>query len=120
MREQGLAGGGHADLGVPADHRDGRPAGSADRAARTAAAGLSPAAGATGAGAGSVAVSAALRAACGAGVVVMRAMVMTPFLSSGAIPEFTRNFRVNGEDISPFPRKSTPFRPGLANHRANF
>ena len=63
------------------------PAGSADSAARTAAAGLSPAAGATGAGAGSVAASAALRAACGAGVLV-RAMVVTPFLFSGAIPVF--------------------------------
>ena len=54
------------------------PAGSADSAARTAAAGLSPAAGVTGAGTGSVAVSAALRAASGAGVLV-RAMVVTPF-----------------------------------------
>jgi len=44
------------------------PAGSADSAARTAAAGPSPAAGATGAGAGVVAASAALRAACGGGV----------------------------------------------------
>ena len=64
------------------------PAGSADSAARTAAAGLSPAAGATGAGAGSVAVSAALRAACGAGGVLVRAMMVTPFLFSGAIPVF--------------------------------
>ena len=55
------------------------------RAAMTAAAGLSPAAGATGAGAGVVAASAALRAACGAGVLV-RAMIVTPFLFSGAIP----------------------------------
>jgi hypothetical protein len=63
------------------------PAGSADSAARTAAAGLSPAAGATGAGAGVVAVSAALRAACGAGAGVgVRAMMVTPFLFSGAIP----------------------------------
>jgi len=54
------------------------PPGSADRAARTAAAGLSPAAGATGAGAGVVAASAALRAACGAGFLV-RAMMVTPF-----------------------------------------
>jgi hypothetical protein len=63
------------------------PAGSADRAARTAAAGLSPAAGATGTGAGTVAVSAALRAAWGAGFLV-RAMAVTPFLFPGAIPVF--------------------------------
>jgi hypothetical protein len=63
------------------------PAGSADSAARTATAGLSPAAGATGAGAGVVAVLAALRAACGAGAVAgVRAMMVTPFLFSGAIP----------------------------------
>jgi NAD/NADP transhydrogenase alpha subunit len=63
------------------------PAGSADSAARTAPAGLWPAAGATGAGAGVVAVSAALRAACGTGFFV-RAMMVTPFLFSGAIPVF--------------------------------
>jgi hypothetical protein len=65
------------------------PAGSADSAARTAAAGLSTAAGATGAGSGVVAASAALRAACGAGAgVLVRAMMVTPFLFSGAIPVF--------------------------------
>jgi hypothetical protein len=63
------------------------PPGSADSAARTAAAGLSPAAGATGAGAGTGAASAALWAACGAGVLV-RAMMVTPFLFYGAIPVF--------------------------------
>jgi hypothetical protein len=61
------------------------PAGSADSAARTAAAGLSPAAGKRARGAGSVAASAALRAACGAGAGVRDTMV-TPFLFSGAIP----------------------------------
>jgi hypothetical protein len=63
------------------------PPGSVDRAARTAAAGLSAAAGATGAGSGVVAASAALRAACGAGAgVLVRAMMVTPFLFPGAIP----------------------------------
>jgi hypothetical protein len=85
VREQGLPSGGGADPDAGGDDRDGRPAGSADSAARTAAAGLPPAAGATGAGAGSVAASAAMRAACGAGFLV-RAMMMTPFLFSGAIP----------------------------------
>jgi len=42
---------------------------------------------AAGAGSGVVAVSAALRAACGAGAVAgVRAMMVTPFLFSGAIP----------------------------------
>jgi len=62
------------------------PAGSADSAARTAASGLSPAARATGAGSGVVAASGALRATYGAGAgVLVRAMMMTPFLFSGAI-----------------------------------
>jgi hypothetical protein len=62
------------------------PAGSADSAARPAAAGLSAAAGATGAGSGVVVASGALRAARRAGTgVLVRAMMVTPFLFSGAI-----------------------------------
>ena len=62
------------------------PAGSARSAARTAAAGLWSAAGATGAGSRVVAASAALWAACGAAAgILVRAMMVTPFLFSGAI-----------------------------------
>jgi hypothetical protein len=62
------------------------PAGSADSAARAAAPGLWSAAGSTGRGVRVVAVSAALRAACWAAAgIVVRAMMVTPFLFSGAI-----------------------------------
>ena len=81
----------------------------------SAAAGLSPGAGQRGAGARFVAVSAVLRAALGAGVLV-HAMVVTPFLILWGIP---RNFRVRHDVISHFPGQSTPFRLESAYYHAN-
>jgi hypothetical protein len=74
VREQGLPGGGRADAGAGGDDRDGGPGGLGRQGGQDGRC-----------GAGSVAVSAALRAACGAGAGV-RAMMATPFLFSGAIP----------------------------------
>jgi hypothetical protein len=77
VRDQGLAGGGHADAEVTGDHRNGRAAGFGRQGGQDgrcrAVVGRR---GKTGAGTASVAVSAALRAASGG---LVRAMVVTPF-----------------------------------------
>ena len=109
------------------------PAGSADRAVKAAAAGLSPAAGATGAGAGIVAVSAALRAAWGRGsgachdgdsVSILRrnsrfrfdcagvfwtTIALVSDVKSSGSEAFQIPFSPGQGPISPLPMQSTPF-----------
>jgi hypothetical protein len=87
--DQGLPGGGGADPGAGGDLRDGRPGGFGRQRGQDGRCRAFDRRGGTGAGAGVVAVSAALRAACGAGAeVLVRPMMVTPFLFSGAIPVF--------------------------------
>ena len=94
VREQGLPGGGGADADAGGDDRDGRPGGFGRQGGQGGRCrGCRPPLGQRGAGAGVVAVLAARRAAGGGGGGV-RAMMVTPFLFSGAFSVFSWSARV--------------------------
>lgn len=78
VRGQGLAGGGHAEPGVPGDHRDRCPGGLGRQRGQDGHCRAAARRRGTGAGAGSGVASVALRAAPGTGFVAC-VMVMTPF-----------------------------------------
>jgi hypothetical protein len=87
MGGRSLPGGGGADPGAGGDDSDGRPGGLGQQRGQDDRCGAVARRRGNGAWAGVVAASAGLRAACGAGFFV-RAMMVTPFLFSIAIPVF--------------------------------